>query len=227
MQPRNTLGKVMLLAGLTLGIALCVRITLAQRAGSGSLSSGQSRGYPYGSEGGRQSPFLKGTITGGNAQTGSISVQNQNGGTTTIQCNNSTQFTTQQTVSASSLKVGDTIQVTGLPTGINASSIIDGQMPSSMQTYSGLSRGMGKTSGTGTSAGFATASGIIVSLNPLTISLGGGVAITITGSANTSVSRLVPLTYNQLKVGDTISAAGQLNSNGVFVASGVAVNLGR
>ncbi len=113
-------ATVFVVSGLSLS-----RLTRAQAPNG----SGQGQQRRPGGFGGR-APFVAGTITGGNRNTGVLSISSQfGGGNQTINVTRNTQFATQTTVTVADLNVNDQIQVQGVPTGITASSITAGQMP--------------------------------------------------------------------------------------------------
>ena len=182
-------------------------------------------------------PFAMGTVTGGDANMRTLTIQSQFGGAQTIQVGTTTQMVTQQTVNLADLKIDDQVQVQGVPTGITASTITAGQMPSFMQGGQGRGGGFpggppgggnnGNAGGQAANArtASASASGRVTSTSPLSISLGDGVSLTVKAGAKARVSRITPLTFNSLKVGDRVMAAGQADSNGVFAATGIGVNM--
>ena len=239
------------LAGFTLCVTLATRLTWAQgpgqqgrQGGQGGNPGGGGRGRnTQGQFGGRggfggQMPFAMGTVTGGDANARTLTIQSQFGGAQTIQVGTTTQMVTQQTVNLADLKIDDQVQVQGVPTGITASTITAGQMPSFMQG-GGQGRGGGFPGGppgggnNGNAGGqaansrtaFASASGRVTSTSPLTISLGDEVSLTVKAGAKARVTRITPLAFSSLKVGDRVMAAGQAGNDGVFAATGIGVNM--
>jgi hypothetical protein len=244
MQDTKKRGSFVTLAGLTLCITLAARLTSAQGPGGqdGNQGFGRQGRNAQGPGGGRggfggQMPFAMGTITAGDANTHSLTIQSQFGGSAqTIQIGVTTQMVTQQTVNIADLKVDDQVQVQGVPTGITASTITAGQMPTFLQGGGqgrfggGPSGGTANNSNTGgqtanSRTAFASATGRVTSTSPLTISLGEGVSLTVKPGAKARVSRIASLTFNNLKVGDRVMAAGQAGNDGNFAATGIAVNM--
>ncbi|HVK03025.1 MAG TPA: DUF5666 domain-containing protein, partial [Armatimonadaceae bacterium] len=80
--------------------------------------------------GGRQAPFAGGTITAIDKNTGRLTLQSPFGNQTqTVQLTQQTQLYAQNEIAVSDLKVGDTVRVQGVPTGIRASVLSVGQPP--------------------------------------------------------------------------------------------------
>jgi hypothetical protein len=143
---------------------------------------------------------------------------------------------TQAAATIADLRVGDQVQIQGVPTGITASSITAGQMPTFLPG-GGPGGGGGGNAGGGPAAGnpggrgagagptFASASGRVTSTNPLTISLGEGVSLTVTPAANARITRITPVAFNNLKAGDRVMAMGQAGQDGTFTATGLTVNM--
>jgi len=180
-------------------------------------------------------PFATGTITGGDQSAGAILIQSQfGGGNQTIRVNNSTKVVKQVSISATDLKVGDQVQVQGVPTAITASSITAGEMPNFMPGGGGRpgfgpggpggGPGVGGAPGGGAQA-FASATGKVTSINPLTISMGSDISLVLKLAANAKVTKIATISLNNLKEGDRIMASGQTGNDGTFTASSIGVNL--
>lgn len=229
MRTNRTLLMVATLAVLTLCVALSARITSAQGPGAPQPPGGGNFPRPGGPPGfGGAPPFAIGTITGGDQNTGRITIQSQFGGNAqTIQVTNTTQIVTQTEVKATALQVNDEVQVQGVPTGITASSITAGQMPDFMPGGGRFRAGGGIPGGPGASApsAFASATGRITATNPLTVSLGNNVSLTVKPAPNARITKIAPLAFNNLKVGDRVTAMGQAGNDGVFTANSIAVNM--
>jgi hypothetical protein len=240
MRNTNTLLMVSILAGVTLCGIVATRMTSAQGPG-GQRPGGQGRNFqgPGGRGGfGGQMPFAAGTITGGDSNTGRLTIQSQFGGNAqTIQVTNSTQLVTQTAVTVADLQVNDQVQVQGVPTGITASSLTSGQMPSFLPggrppqpgggNPGGAAAGNANAGGPAANAttAFASATGKITATSPLTISIGNGVSLSIKLASNARVTKITPIAFNSLKVGDRVMAAGQAGADGTFAATGIAVNM--
>jgi hypothetical protein len=143
----------------------------------------------------------------------------------------------EKTVSASDLKVGDRIEVRGIPTGISASSIIDGDVrealppppgggPDDMQ---GPDEG-GPGGGSGPSRhhgppNMASAGGKVTSVDPLTIEVGNDVSVVVKVGANAKVRKIVSEQLSDIKPGDRVMASGDRGDDGLLDADKVAVNI--
>jgi len=199
-------------------------------------------------QGGARMPFATGQVTGGDPATGTIVIGSPFGGSQTIKVSPDTKMVALIQVQASSLKVGDHIQVQGMPTKMTANTITAGEMPDFLTA--GI-RGRGGPNGaaagpggnlpgapapaTGAAANaqggpqqppaFASASGKVTSTEPLTIQLSDEISLVLTLGPNAKVMKLMPATINNIKMGDTIFAAGQAGDDGTFTATGVGINL--
>jgi hypothetical protein len=227
------------LAAATLG---GVPLALAQDPGQGPPPGfgggpgGGGRGGQFGGPGGRM-PFAVGTVSGVDAANGTVTVQSQfgNGTQQTIRLAQGATVVTQAVVAVSDLKVGDRVQVQGVPTGITASSITAGEMLQMMPGFGGgpgggpqgnNANGQNRTrGGAAQQAAFASATGKITSVEPLTIALGGGVSLTVELAQSARVTRVTTVGLDSLKVGDRVMASGQAGDDGTFNATTVAVNV--
>jgi hypothetical protein len=224
------------------------RLTKAQSSGGfGPGQQGPPSGFGRGPQGwhggpGGRAPFVAGTITGDNLDTGVLTIHSQfEAGNQTVNVTQNTQFATQTTVTVTDLKINDQIQIQGVPTGITASSITAGQMPPLLS--GGIGGGMGggfigntrNTGGQpnrgvqeiqqGQSQNFATANGSVVATSPLTLSIGNHMTLVVKLATDAKVTKISSSTLADLKVGDKIVASGQTDANGTFTATGVGVNL--
>lgn len=195
---------------------------------SGSLS-------PAGSPlGGGRLPFANGTVTAVDAAAGTITLTSMFGGAPqTVKVTDATQITATREGMVGDLKVGDTIQVRGVPTGITASQITAGDGDEAMGGSTGLlpagPRFGGKFNGGrpgmgGVQPASAQASGKITALNPLTISVSEGVQVTLRVGPEVKVSRNVSEKIGDLKAGDRVMANGKAGDDGVLAASRIRVN---
>ena len=178
-------------------------------------------------------PFALGTITAVNAGAGTLTVRSQFGGDLrTVKITPATDITARVEAKVSDLKVGDTVQVRGVPTGITASQISAGDTAPSPVMGGGMMGGgpfgVGRPNGvagpSGPEAAYAQASGKITALGPLTIALPGGVSVTLTAAPNAKISRTVSEKIGSLKVGDTVMASGQPAPDGSLAATRLRVN---
>lgn len=205
----NTLGAAVL-AGLVLAST-----ALAQGPGGGRLAAG--------------------AVTAIDPAAGTITIMSRmTNAAQTIKVPAGTPMATQTTVQVSDLKVGDTVQVSGVPTGITASQIVVGDMPAGFPGQGGGgNRGGGGGGGAapGGAAGangappaFASATAKVAKLEPLTLTLSPGVDLTLKLAADAKISRISTATMASIKVGDTVGAMGQTADDGTFTPSAVAVN---
>lgn len=191
---------------------------------------GRGRGFPQGGPGGPggrfggMMPFAMGTITGGDLSAGLIVIQSQFGGNEqTIRVTANTRAVTQAAITVADLKVGDQVQVQGVPTAITAQSITAGQMPEFLPGGGGRGFGPGGA-GAGMQA-MANATGRVTSTSPLTISLGNDVSVVLKLALDARITKISPIALTKLKVGDRVSAGGQAGQDGTFNATSLAVNI--
>ena len=199
-----------------------------------------------GGEPGRRPPFATGTVTAVDSASGTLTLSSPFGGPPqVIQTSAATKILSQGTAALSDLKVGDQVQVQGVPTGISASSVTIGQSPLPFGGGRGPGgpggRGPGGPGGPGGGGpggfggpggnggpqvkGQASANGTVTSVKPLTISLGTGISVTLTLAAAAKVTRFSPVLLSSIKVGDRIVSSGRNNDNGMFAATSVGVNV--
>jgi len=192
-------------------------------------------------------PFSIGTVTGGDPATNTIIIKSQLGGADqTIKVTSDTKFTVMSEVLVSALKLGDQVQVQGMPTKIEAASITAGELPTDLFGGRGR-RGPGGAGGPGSApvggqpgaAGAngqpqparpqmqanASATGKIISKDPLTIALSEEVSVVLKVSEKTKITKIMPGTIKSIKLGDTIMASGAAGADGTFAATSVGVNI--
>ncbi len=229
----NNSRRVLALAGLGLAALLFTPFLQTQVRAQGPQGNGGGLG---GGPGNRRPPFAFGTVTAVDAGAGTITLSLQfGGGTQTIQTQGVTQITTQVAAKVSELKVGDQIQVQGVPTGITASSLTIGQSP--FPTGGPGAGPGGPGAGPGGPGGgpqpgsgvpapsYATASGTITATSPLTISLSPTASLTLKMDAGAKVTRYSTLALSGIKVGDRVMGLGTTGDDGTFTATTVAVNV--
>ena len=217
----------------------------------GQGQGGRGQGGPGGMMG--RMPFVTGTITGGDTNAGTITVSSPFGGgeDQTIRVTASTKYYTQSTVDAAALKVGDEVQVQGVPSAITAQSLTIGQMPDFFgagrpgmggqrggmggQRPAGLQGAQGaQGGGQGRQGGqnrqqpvpaMANATGKVTSVSPLTIEVSPEISIVLKVAANARITKISTTTLASLKVNDRIMAGGQAGDDGVFTATAIGVNM--
>ena len=195
-------------------------------------------GGPFGGPGTGRSmmPFAFGSISAVNVAAGTLTLSPVPGGDTgqTIKVTGKTQISAQKEVKLFDLKVGDSVQVEGTPTGITASQISVGEDTGG---FPGSGFGSGSPFGTGgpnggmggssaAGSGFAQARGKITSVSPLTISLSDTVSVILKAAPELKIIKTVTETLSDLKVGDRVMAGGQSDASGVLTADSLRVNMG-
>ena len=180
-------------------------------------------------------PFANGTVTAVDAASGTVTLSPMYGGGApqTVRVTGETKITATRAGTVGDLKVGDTIQVQGVPTGITATQITAGDsadmagggmgmMPGMMLT--GPRLGAGQPGMGGARAASAQATGTITGLSPLTVSVSEGVLVTLKVGPAVKVNRNVSEKIGDLKAGDRVMANGKAGDDGVLAASRIRVN---
>ena len=189
-------------------------------------------GNPFGA--GRL-PFASGTVTAVDAAAGTVTLTPMFGGGTpqTVRVTGETKITATREGTVGDLKVGDTIQVRGVPTGITAAQIAVGDgadmaggmgmgmMP--MGPRQGGRAGGGMPGMAGPQTASAQATGTITGLSPLTVSVSEGVLVTLRVGPGVKVSRNVSEKIGDLKAGDRVTANGKAGDDGILAASRIRV----
>ncbi len=211
--------------------------------GGGMPNPPGAGGNPFSSA---KMPFALGTVRSVDAAAGSFVVTSQFGGDSrTVKVTAATQISARVESKVSDLKVGETVQVRGVPTGITASQISAGDAPAPGPTMGGGimgggimgngmmgngmmgegTSGMGRAnSAGGPGAAYAQASGKITALSPLTLALPGDVQVILKATPEVKVSRMVTEKIGDLKAGDTVMVSGQPADDGSLAATRVRVN---
>jgi hypothetical protein len=235
-----------LLAALLAGTALATAAGAQFGGGGPMVPPGGGTGMPMPMGGGPnmpsgtplgmgRMPFANGSVTAVDAATGTITLAPMFGGGTpqTVRVTDATQITAVREGTVRDLKVGDTVQVRGVPTGITASQITAGDGADSARGGMGLlltgPRFGGRLGGTrsglgGPQAAFAQAAGKITGLTPLTVSVSDGVQVTLRVAPDAKISRNVMEKVGDLKVGDRVMASGKPGEDGVLAANRIRVN---
>lgn len=248
---QNTIKKIMgfTLAGLTLtGLSTIARPVSAQGTGAAPPAAGGGRNGGQGRGGAgfmARMPFAMGTITGGDATNRTIAIKSQmTGAVQTIQLSVATQIYTQVTVTVADLKINDKVKVSGIPTAITADSITAGDIPDFLQPTTRPRPGGAApaiAAATDPTAqddpngdtvipapkvqATASATGKVISLSPLTVELSKDVSVVLKLAPKAKIIRITLLPFKNLNVGDKIVAAGQANTEGVFEATGIGINI--
>jgi hypothetical protein len=218
------------------------------QGGQGGFGGGQG-GFGGGRGGFQRPPMEIGTVSAVDATGDTITISTPTGDSETIKVPASAQIVTQQTISVSDLAVGDTVSIQGIPTGLTAIQLTDGQPPAGLIPQ-GRGRGGFGGGGQGGGGGFGgganaaggggpggtqnqdsvRVSGTIATLptsgNPqLGITLSSSATLLVTVSSDTKVNKFVSLGLSDIKTGDTIIAGGQERDDGTFRATSIGVNL--
>ncbi len=173
-------------------------------------------------------PFVGGTVADIDASQNLLLVRSPFGGDQVVKVMPNTKLVTQTTATVADLKVGDQVQIQGQPTAITANSLGIGGMPDFMRMGpqpGGPGQQQGGARQPQNAMAFAMANGTVKSVSPLTIAVGSDVTITIKLAPNARLTKMTPVQFSAIKENDNIFAAGQEDSEGVFVATGVGVNL--
>ena len=176
-------------------------------------------------------PFVMGTVAEVGQTQKMIAVNSSFGGDERIiRVTDQTKLVTEREVKVSEIKVGDQLQVNGVPTGISARSVTVGEAPEFFrmpgQRQGGGDRGGQPGRGGQMRMTFAAASGKVTSVNPLTIALDDNVSVVIKMASDGTVRKIVPVTLATIKEGDRIVAGGTMDGEGVLNATAVGVNMG-
>jgi len=178
-------------------------------------------------------PFAMGTVSAVNSAAGTVTLTPTGGGGEgqTVKVSDATRITGMVDSSVADLKVGDTVQVRGVPTGITAAQITagDGADAPGGPAFgpadpfgSGLPSGMG--GGRGPQEASAQVTGKITHLSPLTIALAGGVSVTLKAAPDVKVSRSRSEKIGDIKAGDRLTASGTPGDDGILTATRIRVN---
>ncbi len=244
------------LAGLLLATSLWAQAPGGGAPGDGVGAPGGSAPGPGGANrapGGRRGGFggraMMGTVASVDAAGGTITLSTPPGADAqTIKLGPGASVVTQTSATVSSLRVGDQVRVTGVPSVLTASQIVAGDLPAG---FAGPGRGGGRPGvgpgfgggggngfggapggqpggpGRGGQPGQTTISATVLSINPLTLSLGTGLSVTLKLAPDAKVSRIGTESLSSVKAGDQLLAFGQPGDDGTFTASALGVNMTR
>lgn len=214
-----------------------------QLGGGGGFGGGGRRGGGQGGPGGGfGSRFAMGKVTGGDSAAGTVTLATQQGTTLTVKVTTDTTIDTQQTIAISDLKVGDQVQVQGIPSAITANQITAGTPPAFMGGRGGGRRQPGangaQPGGQQVDANgnpiqapslpppITTTRGRVISTKPsLVINVSEDVDIVLKLGRDAKITRYVRVPFNNIKAGDTIIATGATADDGTFLATGLGLNM--
>jgi len=245
--------------GLTLAGLLLTTSVWAQAPGGGAPGGGVGApggfspvyGGPNPAPGGRRGGYgvrpMIGTVASVDAVAGTITLSAPAGGDAqTLKVGPDASVVTQASATVGSLRVGDQVRVTGVPSVMTVSQIVAGDLPAGFAPGgrgggrpgggNGFGGGGGNGAGGGPGgqpggpnrggqAGQTTLSATVLSINPLTLSLGTDMSIVLKLAPDAKVSRISTSSLSSIKAGDQILALGQAGDDGTFTASAVGVNM--
>lgn len=255
-----------LAAGLTLMTTVLATAAMAQGPGGGGFGGpppGQNGGGGFGGPGGGfggpggggpggggrggfggRMPFALGAITSVDTGAGTVTITSQFGGNPqVIKVGADAQVVSQMDTTVADLKVGDQVQVQGVPTGITASQLTVGTPPAGLPGAGGFGGGRfggprpgggapggGNAGGAASAQGFASATGTIKSLptaaDPhLLITLGPDAQLFLKMAPGAKITKYTTMKLTDLKVGDRVVASGQTGDDGTLTATSVGVNM--
>ena len=148
-----------------------------------------------------------------------------------VKVTDKTKMVTQRDAKVSELKVGDQVQVSGVPTGIRASSVTIGDAPGFFSAMMpgrrpGMANAGGQPQQNPWQMSFASASGKVTSVSPLTVALDNQVSLTIKMAPDARVQKIAPVALSAIKEGDRIMAVGKTDSQGILSATSIGINMG-
>ena len=175
---------------------------------------------------GGHSPFASGTVSAVDAAAGTITLEAMGGGTAgqVVKVTDGTQISAQTVVRVEDLKVGDIVQVRGVPTGITALQITasDSEDPIMGGPFGGARPG-GGAGAQGMAS--AQATGRISGVSPLTIAINDTLSVVLKTAPDVRITKMLTEKVGDLKVGDRIMANGQPGDDGTLTATRIHVNL--
>ncbi len=215
-------------AGLALADKAPAKTKGAPPARNGAGNSGKPQG---GSGGGRQGggqpgngqALVSGAITALDAVAGTITVTASNGTATVIAITAATRLIGHQTIAAADVAVGDRLEVTGVPLTMLAVKVTDNKLPAPTDAAGGGSSS--DTSGGKPGEGPARelrVTGVVTVAAPLTIRVADAFDVVLTTTPDTTFRGVLPLTFANLAVGQTVNAR-TTSTNGTVTADVVDV----
>jgi len=184
--------------------------------------------------------MMQGKISTIDAAAGTITLTSRIGSIQVIKGTADTTIESQVTITVSELKVGDEVQVQGIPTGISADTITAGSPPAFMMGGRGRRSPGGFVPAPGRAGPLdangnpvpqgpppanAVANGKVVSTTPLTISVAENMDVVLRLARDGKISRYAPIPFSKLKIGDAIMAMGTIGQDGSFTATSIGVNM--
>ena len=176
-----------------------------------------------GAGGSGHSPALTGTITSIDTAAGTITVTPASGTASVIALTSSTEIVGHETIAASAIALGDTLEVAGIPLTLQATSILDNHLSSPTPTGGTTGTtpsGGGSTPGTSAApvSGTLRVMGVVTALSPPVIEVDSSFSIALSVTSSTTFAEVLPLTAAQLTAGETVRAVVVKGSTGTLTA---------
>ena len=183
--------------------------TTGTTTGPGGCGPG-GPGGPNSGRGGAHGTVITGTITAIDTTAGTITVAPTSGTATTIAVTTATVLVGHETISASSIALGDTLEVSGVPLSLQVLSIADDHVNTASSTSTTTTTTTTAPTGTTTTTSHVPGSlrvrGVVTALAPPTITVNDSFALTLSVSSTTTYSEIVTITASQIAVGDSVVA---------------------
>lgn len=165
----------------------------------------------------RHGADVTGTITAIDATAGTITITPAGGTATTIALTTATVLVGHEAISGSSIALGDTLEVSGIPLSLQVSGVTDDHVntassPGTTTTTAAAAGTPATAAAAGTTMpasavpGTLRVRGTVSSLNPPTITINNSFSLALSVSSGTAYSESVSITASQLAVGDTVVA---------------------
>ena len=199
-------------------------------AGSAALIVPAAQASPFGNKpptnssgpGGPQGKLVAGTITAINAAASTITITPTTGTAFVVTLTTSTALTGHESISASAVALGDTLDVSGIPLSLQVSSLADdhtgtASSTGTITTTTTTSTGTTTTTGPAFVPGTLQVRGVVTALMPPAITVDNTFSLTLSLSSSTKLSEIVPITASQIAVGDT--AIAQVTGSSTLTAT--------
>lgn len=206
----------------------------------GSGGFGGPMSVPRGLGGPGMGGMATGKVISVNPAAHTITFKNEQGEHRTLHVASDTRIIGQKTISVSSLRVGDRIQVRGHVSLVTADSIVTGGSdaglpPMGPPPFAGGPAAFGPPPGgpgfgphgprMPLADGMVVEEGKVVKLSPLTISFGGGRTLTVQMDSSTKLHKVSEMKLGEIKSGDRIAAMGRPDGDGSLRAFRVTINM--
>jgi hypothetical protein len=229
--------KRQIVLGVVSGLALVCSSAHAQQPQQQQQQRQQQGGRQFGGGGFRGGAPMTGIIRQVDPARNALLVQMRGGETASnwVMLSPETRILQAKQTTLAELKPNETIMVTGVPTSITAAQIQIGEV-TTPPPFGGFRGGGGpggaaggqggRGGGAGRAGGgqmpgavsSAQATGTVVTTNPLVLMLAGNVKVNVVAEPSVRVTRVMPGTITDLKVGDTVSVLGRRDDNDNLIA---------